>query len=133
MQKKGGKMYIAGEEEELFLQVACLERQLEQIAREWSQIGQGSAADQELLKEVQERTAQIQALLATARPRDTQVQQAFTELVIIGQIQAFLLEQTIQGEALEGLSLREKQPRYAGDSRHALGPWPFKTSYQDLV
>jgi hypothetical protein len=109
MPMNGGSMHTAREKEALLLQIACLEGQVQQIARDWEQLGQWVETDQALLTAVQEHTEQVQALLVTAGTRDPQVQRAFTELVIIGHIQAFLLEQTIQREAHERRNLQEEE------------------------
>ena len=94
-------MPIAQEEDALSVQAAYLEGRLQQVAEEWNQLGQWLDSDQNFLASVQAHTATICASLATAGPIDQQVRNALAELVVIGQVQQFLLEQSMQQTTCE--------------------------------
>lgn len=81
--------------EMLPLHVACLEERLRQIGHEWSHLGQWIDADQLLLTGVRSAPEQVQALLDDSSGSDSQVQRALRELLVIGHVQRFLLEQSI--------------------------------------
>ena len=78
------------------MQAAYLEGRLQQVTTEWNQLGQWLDNDQSLLTSVQAHTESVCASLASAVPIDQQVRNALAELVIIGQVQQFLLEQSMQ-------------------------------------
>lgn len=101
-------MLTAREGEMLPLHVACLEGRLHQIRQEWSQLGQWVHADQLLLTEVQAQTEQVQALLDGPGFSDQQVRNALRELLVIGHVQRFLLEESIHREAGERTRLQEE-------------------------
>jgi pyridoxal/pyridoxine/pyridoxamine kinase len=89
-------MLTAHAGEMLPLQIARLDEQLQQIVQEWNQIGQWVDADQLLLTGVRGHMEQVQALLDCAGSRDQQVRDALRELLVIGHVQRFLLEQSLQ-------------------------------------
>jgi pyridoxal/pyridoxine/pyridoxamine kinase len=77
-------------------QIACLDEQLQQIMQEWNQIGQWVDADQLLLTGVRGHLEQVQSLLDCSGSGDQQVRNALRELLVIGHVQRFLLEQSLQ-------------------------------------
>ena len=85
-------MLLTREEEELDAQFASLEETLQEVAEEWSQLGQELESNQSLLSSVKTHTEHVRAMLAAAGSIDQQVRNALTELLIIGQVQQFLLE-----------------------------------------
>ncbi len=89
-------MLTARVEEVLPLQTACLDEHLQQIVQEWNQIGQWVDADRLLLTGVRGHLEQVQSLLDCAGSCDRQVRNALQELLVIGHIQRFLLEQSLQ-------------------------------------
>jgi ABC-type transporter Mla subunit MlaD len=101
-------MLSAPEEEALPVQIAYLEGRLRQVAEDWTQLGQWLESDQRLLAAVQAHSESVRAALATAGSLDQQVRSALAELVVIGQVQQFLLEQTIQQAADERSQLEDE-------------------------
>jgi hypothetical protein len=89
-------MLSAHAEEILPFQTARLDERLQQVALEWNQIGQSVDADQLLLTGVRGHMEQVQALLDCAGSSDQQVRNALRELLVIGHVQRFLLEQSLQ-------------------------------------
>jgi pyridoxal/pyridoxine/pyridoxamine kinase len=79
-------------------QTARLDEQVQQVIQEWNQIGQWADADQLLLTGVRGHMEQVQALLDCADSCDQQVRNALRELLVIGHVQRFLLEQCSNGE-----------------------------------
>ena len=77
-------------------QTACFDEQLQQVVQEWNQIGQWVDADQLLLTGVRGHLEQVQALLGCSGSSDQQVRNALLEVLVIGHVQRFLLEQSLQ-------------------------------------
>jgi len=101
-------MLSAPDGEALPIQVAYLEGRAQQVFEEWQQLGQWLEADQLLLASVQAHTAHVLASLSASSPRDQEVRSAFAELVVIGQVQQFLLEQTIHQAACQRAHLKKE-------------------------
>jgi pyridoxal/pyridoxine/pyridoxamine kinase len=78
------------------LQTICLDERLQQIVQEWNQIGQWADANQLLLTGIQGHIEHVQALLGCSGSSDQQVRNALLELLVIGHVQRFLLEQSLQ-------------------------------------
>ncbi|HLW02903.1 MAG TPA: hypothetical protein VKT82_29875 [Ktedonobacterales bacterium] len=110
-------MLKAPDGEPLPVQVACLEGRVQQVFEEWHQLGQWLETDERLLSSVQAHTASVHASLATSSPRDQAVRSALAELLVIGQMQQFLLEQSMQQATRERAHLKEEGARV----RQALG------------
>ncbi len=122
-------MLSASDGEALPVQMAYLEGRLQQVFEEWHQLGQWQETDQRLLASVQAHTANVCAALGASSARDAEVRGALRELVVIGQLQQFLLEQSIQQSAGERKHLMQEGALV----RQALGLLHRATSSEEAL
>ena len=102
-------MAPARKNETFSVEVAGLQGRVQQLAEECRQIDQWLIADQAFLTLVQAHDEQIRSLLTASGPLDPQVCSALNELAIIGQVQIFLLTQTMQREARTRARLEDER------------------------
>ena len=104
-------MALARKDEQISVEIAGLQGRLQQLAEDCRHIDQWLSADQAFLTLVQRHNEQIRSLLTASDSLDQQVRNALSELAIIGQVQSFLLGQTMQREARARVRLEDERKK----------------------